>query len=183
MSRRSRPVRRRLPALILASLVALPSVAQTPSFYNLVEGTPLDFSDLEYEEETDAVKAFKRSGRNPYNEDQTAIRNGESLFATACSGCHGHHGEGKLGPGLTDDYWTYPANNTDSGLFSSIYDGLTGQMGPQKNRLTQDEMLQVMAWVRSRYTGDPANAGWKSPAPRNASFTTRSLPPTQRSPA
>lgn len=184
MSRRHDTVRRALRVLgLAAAAIVLPAGAQ-PVFYNLVEGTPLDFSDLEYEEETAAVKSFKRSGDNPYNGDHGAIRNGESLFATACSGCHGHHAEGKLGPGLTDDYWTYPANNTDPGLFSSIYDGLTGQMGPQKNRLTQDEMLQVMAWVRSRYTGDPASAGWRNSASRNASFlTTRPHPPTKRSPA
>lgn len=160
MRRLSSSARRFAPALILAAACALPSVAQTPRFYNLIEGTPLDFSGLK-ETETEAVKAFKKDGRNPYNTDKAAIAKGESLYATACSGCHGHHAEGKLGPGLADDYWTYPANNTDAGLFSSLFGGLSGQMGPQKGRLTQDEMLQVMAWVRSIYTGDPAKAAWK----------------------
>jgi len=160
MSRFPTGARRWLPALIAAAAFALPSVAQTPRFFNLIEGTPLDFTGLK-EVETDAVKAFKKDGRNPYNVDKAAIAKGESLYSTACSGCHGHHAEGKLGPGLADDYWTYPANNTDAGLFSSLYGGLAGMMGPQKGRLTQDEMLQVMAWVRSVYTGSPAKAAWK----------------------
>jgi hypothetical protein len=34
--------------------------------------------------------------------------------------CHGHIGEGKIGPGLADNYWTYPQNTTDAGLFSTV---------------------------------------------------------------
>jgi cytochrome c-L len=50
---------------------------------------------------------------------------------TACSGCHGHEAEGKLGPGLADDYWTYPAAATDQGLFEVLFGGANGMMGPQ----------------------------------------------------
>ena len=140
-------------------LSSAPGAAQTPRFYHQIEGTPLDFNGLK-ETETEAVKSFKASGKNPYNSDPAVIKQGESLFSTACSGCHGHHAEGKIGPGLADDYWTYRKNNTDVGLFSSVYGGLSGAMGPQRGRLTQDQILQVMAWVRSVYSGDPAKAEW-----------------------
>lgn len=155
------PLRALLTALaVFAALtVAAPGAAQTPRFYNQIEGTPLDFGGLK-ETETAAVKSFKANGKNPYNKDAAAIKKGETLFATACSGCHGHKAEGKIGPGLADDYWTYPKNNTDVGLFSSIYGGLGGAMGPQRGRLTQDEILQLMAWVRSIYTGSPDKAAW-----------------------
>lgn len=159
MTSRSSGAWRLIAALALAAATAGPAAAQAPRFYNLIEGTPLDFSGLK-ESESDAVVTFKKNGRNPYNTDTAAIAKGESLFATACSGCHGHHAEGKLGPGLADDYWTYPANNTDPGLFSSVFGGLSGQMGPQKGRMTQDEILLVMAWVRSVYKGDPVKAAW-----------------------
>jgi len=158
-SRPSRPLRTFVAAALMLAF-ALPGVAQAPRLYNLVEGTPLDFTGLK-EVETDAVKAFKKDGRNPYNTDKAAIAKGESLFSTACSGCHGHHAEGKLGPGLADDYWTYPNNNTDAGLFSAVYGGLQGSMGPQRGRMTQDEILLVMAWLRSIYKGDAAKAAWK----------------------
>ncbi|HSI58487.1 MAG TPA: cytochrome c(L), periplasmic [Ideonella sp.] len=155
-------IRRALCAVPMALGVVLfstPGIAQAPRFYNQIEGTPLDFSGLK-EVETPAVKSFKTDGKNPYNKDAGAIKKGESLYSTACSGCHGHHAEGKLGPGLADDYWTYPKNNTDAGLFSSVYGGLSGSMGPQRGRLTQDEILQVMAWLRSIYAGDQAKAAW-----------------------
>ncbi len=143
--------------LMLLALLPLAAIAQAPRFYNLVTGDPLDFTNLK-ESETPAVKSFKQTGHNPYNKDAAAIKSGESLYATACSGCHGHHAEGKLGPGLADDYWTYPANATDAGMFSAIFDGLQGQMGPQRGLITQDQMLQIMAWLRSIYKGSPAKA-------------------------
>lgn len=136
-------------AMVFAST---PAAAQTPRFYNLIEGTPLDFSGLK-ETETAAVKSFKTDGKNPYNGNAEAITKGESLFSTACSGCHGHHAEGKLGPGLNDSYWTYKQAATDPGLFSAIYGGLSGSMGPLRNRITQDDMLHIMAWLRSINTG------------------------------
>ncbi len=151
------PARRRpWPAsILLAAVVIVTSAtavttaqAQTPRFYNLIEGTPLDFNGLK-EKETDAVKTFKSNGKNPYNGDAEAIKQGESLFSTACSGCHGHHAEGKLGPGLNDDYWTYKQAATDPGLFSAIFGGLGGSMGPLRNRISQDEILHIMAWLRS----------------------------------
>jgi cytochrome c-L len=145
-------------ALTLAAL-ACGSVHAQVRLYNPIEGTLLDFSGLK-EAETPAVAELKKTGKNPYNKDAQAIKKGESMYATACSGCHGHLAEGKLGPNLTDDYWTYPVNKTDAGLFSSIYGGLQGMMGPQKGRITQDEILLVMSYVRSIYKGAPEQAAW-----------------------
>ena len=34
-------------------------------------------------------------------------------------------------------------------------------MGPQKGLISQDEILQVMSWIRSIYDGDPKKAKWK----------------------
>lgn len=133
------------------------AAAQAPRFYNLIEGTPLDFSGLK-ETETEEVKAFKKTGLNPYNKDDAAIKDGESVYSTACSGCHGHHAEGKLGPGLADDYWTYRQAAKDPGLFSAIYGGLSGSMGAQRNRMTQDQILRVMAWLRSINGANQAKA-------------------------
>jgi hypothetical protein len=38
---------------------------------------------------------------------------------------------------------------TDKGMFEIIYGGATGAMQGFGNRLTQDQILQVMAYVRS----------------------------------
>ncbi len=129
-------------------------------FRGTISGDLLDFNDKKGDD-TPAVKAFKVTGKNPYNDIDAVVKNGYTIFATACAGCHGHLAEGKLGPALADDYWTYPNNATDKGLFETIYGGGQGMMGPQRGLLSQDEILQVMSWLRSIYTGDPKKAKWK----------------------
>lgn len=129
-------------------------------FRGTISGDVLDFKDG-LGADTPAVKQFKKTGKNPYNGNEAVIKNGYTIYSTACSGCHGHLAEGKLGPALHDDYWTYPGNTLDKGFFETIYAGGQGMMGPQQGKLPQDEILQVMSWIRSIYDGDPKKAKWK----------------------
>ncbi|RJE88220.1 cytochrome c(L), periplasmic [Paracoccus onubensis] len=151
-------------AVIIAIFGGGGVVAQQPQFFNTVDGSPLNFDDaMEEGRDTEAVKEFLETGVNIYNENEEVMKEAEDIYNTMCSGCHGHYGEGKIGPGLNDDYWTYPQNETDVGLFSTLYGGATGQMGPMWGSLTLDEMLLAMAWVRHLYTGEPDTAGWLTP--------------------
>ncbi|WGF90379.1 cytochrome c(L), periplasmic [Marinivivus vitaminiproducens] len=144
-------------SLVLASV----AWAQTVRFNHTVTGEVLDLSDGPPEgRDTEAVKEFLQSGENPYNHDNDALKEGEQLYLGACSGCHGHYAEGKVGPGLNDNYWTYPKNEKDKGLFETIYGGANGMMGPQYNALNLDEMLLAMAWVRNLYDGPGKDAKW-----------------------
>jgi cytochrome c-L len=148
-------------ALIVGA--AIPLMAQTAdvTFRNTITGEVLDFSDaLPEGHDTANVKKFMTTGANPYTEDKSCLKQGEQIFLSACSGCHGHIGEGKIGPGLNDDYWTYPDNATDVGLFSTIYGGAQASMGPQYQNLQLDEMLKVMAWVRHLYKDGVDKAPW-----------------------
>jgi len=120
-------------------------------FRGTLSGDVLDLAPFEGEVVTDAAKEFKSTGENPYRGNSEAIKRGYTVFSTACSGCHGHLAEGKLGPALADDYWTYPKNETDKGLFETIYGGAAGMMGPQQGRMSVDEILQVMAWLRFQH--------------------------------
>lgn len=129
-------------------------------FRGTISGDVLDLNDGKGPE-TKAVQEFLRTGKNPYNDDSEVIKNGYTIFSTACSGCHGHLAEGKLGPALADDYWTYPGNMLDKGLFETIYGGGQGMMGPQRGLVSKDEILQVMSWLRSIYSGDPKKAKWE----------------------
>ena len=93
---------------------------------------------------------------------KSCLPKAQELFLVACSGCHGHVGEGKIGPGLNDNYWTYPKNTTDKGLFETIYGGARGQMGPHSD-LQLNEILLIMAWIRHLYHGPIDDAAWLTP--------------------
>ncbi|WP_075217371.1 cytochrome c(L), periplasmic [Mongoliimonas terrestris] len=153
-------------ASVVTSTLAVTAAAQIPLF-NVVTGETLDLTyALEEGRDTDAVKTFLSTGVNIYNENPEFLPKGEEIYLMACSGCHGHHAEGKIGPGLNDSYWTYTGNDTDEGLFRTVFGGAQGQMGPQYGHLTLDEMLLSMAWVRHIYTGDPSTATWLTPEQR-----------------
>jgi len=146
-----------------AGLFALGAAAdaQNVELRNTVTGELLDLSTaLPNGRDTPGVKKFLQTGVDPYLDDVSCLKAGEQLFLSACSGCHGHIGEGKIGPGLNDDYWTYPQNTTDAGFFSTIFGGAQAQMGPQNENLTLDEILQVMAWVRHLYKDPVEHAFW-----------------------
>lgn len=133
----------------------------TIDLYNTITGEPLKLDEaLANGHDTPAVKQFLATGHDPYNDVKICFPSGKALFLTACSGCHGEYAEGKLGPNLGDNYWTYPVNTTDAGLFATIFGGANGMMGPHNEDLTVDEILQVMAWVRHLYSGPLADAPW-----------------------
>ena len=149
-----------MPALALLAATCLAPAAQAEiTFRHGVTGETLDLSYAKKGPE-EAFKKFTATGKNPYNGDKAAVDKGHSLYLTACSGCHGHEAEGKLGPGLADDYWTYPRALTDVGLFEILFGGAQGMMGPQYTSLSNDDMLLIMSWIRSLYKGDPAKAEW-----------------------
>jgi cytochrome c-L len=137
------------------------AVAWAEEFRHTITGEDLKVPETAPPEgrDTEAVKHFLESGLNLYTEVKACLPKGEEVYLTSCSGCHGHVGEGKVGPGLADNYWTYPKNKTDKGLFETIYGGAQGMMGPH-NDLTLDETLKLMAWIRHLYVGDVADADW-----------------------
>lgn len=149
--------------VVLAAVAAVlgGSVAWAETFRNTITGEDLRVPETANPEgrDTEAVKHFLESGVNLYTEVKACLPKGEEVYLTSCSGCHGHVGEGKVGPGLADSYWTYPKNKTDKGLFETIYGGAQGMMGPHSD-LTLDEMLKLMAWIRHIYVGDAADADW-----------------------
>jgi cytochrome c-L len=150
-------------AVMAGTFVASP-VVSAEEFRNTISGEDLKVLENAAPEgrDTEAVKRFLETGINGYNEVKACLPKGEEVYLTSCSGCHGHVGEGKVGPGLNDAYWTYPKNTTDKGLFETIFGGAQGMMGPH-NDLPLDELLKGMAWIRHLYTGDVAEAEWLTP--------------------
>jgi cytochrome c-L len=134
-------------------------------FRNTVTGDALDIDGVAPKEgrDTPAVKQFLKTGVDPYVEVQGCLPKGEEVFLESCSGCHGHIGEGKVGPGLNDAYWTYPKNTTDKGLFETIFGGANGMMGPHGQDIELDNMLKLIAWIRHMQKDDVKDAEWLTP--------------------
>jgi cytochrome c-L len=146
--------------LLGAAILAIPAAHADITLRHALTGEVLDLSFAKKGGNSDVFKQFMQTGKNPYNGNEEAIKKGESLYMTGCSGCHGHEAEGKLGPGLADDYWTYPRNSTDVGLFEVLFGGANGMMGPQYVNFSTDDMLHIMAFIRHIYKGDPKKADW-----------------------
>jgi cytochrome c-L len=148
--------------IVSAALAAAPPTAL--DLRNTITGDPLNLDDaLPDGRDTPGVKQFLQTGRDPYIDDLSCLRQAQSLWLTACSGCHGLDGEGKIGPGLNDDYWTYPKNESDRGIFETIFGGARAQMGPHNEDLTLDQILMVIAWVRHLYKDPVEYAYWLTP--------------------
>ena len=145
--------------VVTAALAAAPPTAL--DLRNTITGEPLNLDEaLPNGRDTPGVKQFLQTGHDPYIDDLSCLKRGQTLFLTACSGCHGLDAEGKIGPGLNDDYWTYPKNETDQGLFETVFGGARGQMGPHNEDLTLDQILEVIAWVRHLYKDPVEHAPW-----------------------
>jgi cytochrome c-L len=154
ISRRgSRCLRARLRALSLAGaavfLAAVAQAAGVPQFTSPLDDSPLPIKPLPGEKITEGVQKFYDSGEDPYKGDAQALAEGKELYDTYCQACHLPDGSGRIGPSLIGDTHHYPRFTTDKGMFEIVYGGATGAMQPFGKRLTQDQILHVMAYVRS----------------------------------
>jgi cytochrome c-L len=112
-----------------------------------VAASPLAF-DLRPEEEiTPAVEQFHQTAANAYSGDPAAIEEGKEIHAKLCQACHLADGSGRIGPSLADDEGARARTGTDLGRFEIIYAGGAGAMQAFGQRLDQDQILQVMAYL------------------------------------
>ena len=82
-----------------------------------------------------------------YQHDAYDVAQGKRLFNWMnCSGCHSHGGGG-MGPALMDDRWIYGGKIQQ--IYRSIHDGRRNGMPAWKNRMNDQEIWQVAAYVRS----------------------------------
>jgi cytochrome c-L len=128
---------------------ALAGAADQPAFTSAIDDSPLPIKLLPNEIVTDAVKKFYETGDDPYKGDPAALGDGKKIYTQWCQTCHMPDGSGRIGPSFLGETHHYPRFTTDKGMFEIIYGGATGAMQGFGNRLTQDQILHVMAYVRS----------------------------------
>jgi cytochrome c-L len=125
------------------------AAATPPQFTSPLDNGPLEVKTLPGEQITEAVQKFYDTGENPYKNDSEALTKGKDLYQTYCQACHLPDGGGRIGPSLVGDTHHYPRFTTDKGMFEIIYGGGTGAMQPFGKRLTQEQILKIMAYVRT----------------------------------
>ena len=125
-------------------------MAEPIVFRHALDNSPLEVKPRPNEVETEAVKSFKETGKNPYIGDGQALAEGKRLYQVKCQACHLPDGSGRIGPTLVGDTSKYPRGMTDVGQFEILYGGASGAMQSFARRgMTQDQMLKVIAYVRS----------------------------------
>ena len=88
---------------------------------------------------------------DPYLKDAVALQEGHRLFAWYnCSGCHGVHGGGGMGPSLRDATWIY--GNSDAQLLDTLIHGRSKGMPAWGNKIPEDQMWKLIAYIKSMNT-------------------------------
>lgn len=83
----------------------------------------------------------------PFDDNAFGTMQGQQLFSQMnCTGCHANGG-GNMGPALMDDEWTY--GSLPNQIFASIAEGRANGMPSWKYKLTNEQIWQLVAYVRS----------------------------------
>ena len=111
-----------------------------------------------------------------YDNNAPAIAQGQFLYTRMnCVGCH-FHGGGGMGPPLMDDEWRY-GGRIDQ-IAASIAEGRPNGMPAWRNKLTDDQIWQLAAYVRS-LSGQPSKDAVSSRAEEMSSTTPATLTPRE----
>ena len=138
-------------ASIAAVLALWPAAAlsQQVEFHHVFDNSLLDVAPKPNEQFTEAVREFHRTSQNPYADKPEDIEEGKQLYREYCQGCHMPDGSGGMGANLIGDKHIYPRITTDRGLFEVVFGGASGAMQPFGLRMSQDQILHVMTYVRT----------------------------------
>ena len=134
------------------------AATQAVEFVTTQDGKPLVIDAALFD--TPAAKEFLATGKNSYVGDADAVAKGKKVFQLySCTQCHGPEAKGQVGPGLVGPDYKYPTDMTNKGMFETVWHGTNGGMGAKgiglmdptdpKNGITPDELLKVIAWIRS----------------------------------
>lgn len=90
---------------------------------------------------------------NPYANDKSVLADGRRLFNWYnCSGCHGDHAGGGMGPSLRDSLWRYGSD--PQSIFASIAEGRQFGMPAWGTRIPRDQIWRLVTYIESLRTPD-----------------------------
>jgi cytochrome c oxidase cbb3-type subunit III len=88
---------------------------------------------------------------DPYINNSVALEEGRKAFVHYnCSGCHGGHAGGGMGPSLRDQDWIY--GSSDAHVFDSIAEGRAHGMPAWGTKIPEDQIWQLVAYIKTLRT-------------------------------
>jgi cytochrome c oxidase cbb3-type subunit 3 len=98
--------------------------------------------------------AMNEDGSNPLRDNETAIAEGQKLFAGTCGACHKADGTGLVGPNLMDKEWLH--GDSDGEVYEIVMKGIMdpaklktnrGAMPGHEKSLGTEKVYKIMAWL------------------------------------
>ncbi len=122
----------------------------------------------------EAAPAAASGEKNPVKPTEKSQARAKEIYTVDCAVCHGDNGNGKTdlatGMQLTLDDWTDPktlAAKSDQDLFKIIRKG-KGKMPPEDTgRAKDDEVWNLVIYIRNLSKGQPAATPASAPAATN----------------
>lgn len=107
-------------------------------------------------------KAFLSKAANRVDEntvklvtDPAVIASGMAVFKSTCVACHGDHGQGNIGPNLTDEYWLHGGKINE--VFKTIkYGVLAKGMPTWEKQLSAKQISDLANYIESIRGTKPA---------------------------
>lgn len=132
-------------------------------YYHVADGPR---QDQEYATEMEKAAADKRAflAKSGEKFDETNIKvdlsmvsEGQVVYVSNCIACHGEHGEGIVGPNLTDEFWLHGGSIND--VFKTVKYGVPekGMISWEKT-LSAKKIAEVTNYIMSIQGTKPANA-------------------------
>lgn len=92
-----------------------------------------------------------------FDHDDATLETGKKVFQTKCLACHGAHGEGLVGPNMTDNYWLH-GKGTEKDIYQTVVDGVPEKgMISWKPLLSDEEIRAVVVYMKSLQGTKPEN--------------------------
>ena len=131
--------------------------SKTPDYYK--KQKPVEHSeDVAMNDEEEKEEAVEEQVDYKPVTDPARLQNGAQVFTTNCVACHGNHGEGGIGPNLTDNYWIN-GDGSFNAIVKVIQDGVPAKgMITWKPLLKPEDLLDVASHVYKLRGTHPANA-------------------------
>ncbi len=154
-------------SLLLAGVFTIAGCNSSPSVVTGAPPSPTNVGPVPGGQPTEIGRV------DPYIGNPVALQEGRKLFDWYnCSGCHGGHAGGGMGPSLRDTDWLY--GSRDDQIFDSIAEGRSQGMPAWGSKIPEDQIWKLVAYIKSMRTPaepdppvEPSNEQVPNPADNN----------------